>query len=154
VEAVPSFPQPGDRAPDFELPGTDGDFRLSAQRGKPVVLLFYPRDQSLVCTAQFCAYRDHHEELSDLGAVAVGISAQDIASHERFIARHGLTLPLLADVRLEVAAAYGVRSRLLGTRRATLLIDPLGVVAYRREHPLSLGFDRVEDLRRALARAS
>jgi peroxiredoxin Q/BCP len=148
---VAGFPARGDQAPDFELPGTAGTFRLSAQRGKPVILLFYPRDQSVVCTTQFCSYRDHDADLARLGAVVVGISAQDIASHERFIARHALRLPLLADVELEVAQAYGVRSRLLGTKRATFVIDADGIVRYRHEHLLSLSFDSVEDLGKTLA---
>jgi peroxiredoxin Q/BCP len=146
-----SFPRPGDEAPDFELAGTDGKFRLSANRGKPVVLLFYPKDESRVCTSQFCFYRDRYAELAELGVFAVGISPQDIASHERFIASHGLRLPLLSDVDLEVARAYGVSSRLIGTKRATFVIDAHGIVRYRHEHLLSATFDTVDDLRRALA---
>lgn len=153
MKAVASFPAPGDDAPDFELDGTAGRFRLSAQRGHAVVLLFYPRDQSAVCTAQFCSYRDHDAELSALGATVVGVSAQSVASHQRFIERHRLTIALLADVDLAVARAYGVRSKLLGTRRATFVIDARGVVRYRREHLLSVSFDSVEDLRRAVAGA-
>jgi peroxiredoxin Q/BCP len=153
VNALASSPKPGDEAPDFELEGTAGSFRLSAERGHAVVLLFYPRDQSAVCTAQFCSYRDHDAELAALGATVVGVSAQDVASHQRFIERHRLTIPLLADVDFAVARAYGVRSRLLGTRRATFVIDARGVVRYRREHLLSVGFDSVSDLRRAVSGA-
>jgi peroxiredoxin Q/BCP len=151
---VPVFPQPGDQAPDFELPGTDGQFKLSAHRGEPVVLLFYPRDESKVCTTQFCFYRDRFEELSALGAFAVGISPQDIDSHERFIASHGLRMPLLSDTGLEVSKAYGVHSRLIGTKRATFVIDGQGIVRYRHENILSLTFDTVDDLRSALAAIS
>ncbi len=154
VSGLAGFPQPGDEAPDFDLAGTDGKFRLSAHRGAPVVLLFYPRDESTVCTKQFCFYRDRYAELTELGVLAVGISPQDIASHERFIAGHGLRLPLLSDVDLEVAKAYSVNSRLLGTKRATFVIDAAGIVRYRHEHVLSLTFDTVEDLRRALISAS
>jgi thioredoxin-dependent peroxiredoxin len=91
-------PQVGEPAPDFELEGTDGPFRLSDHRGERVVLLFYPGDNTPVCTKQFCSYRDRPDEFAALGATVVGISAQDVASHEGFIANKGLTVPLLADV--------------------------------------------------------
>src|SRR5277367_18335 len=91
-------PRVGEPAPDFELEGTDGPFRLSEHRGERVVLLFYPGDETLVCTRQFCSYRDDNTRLQALDATIVGISAQDVESHESFIAAHGLTIPLLADV--------------------------------------------------------
>src|SRR5512133_3214509 len=120
--AVPSHdmasaPQPGDPAPDFTLEGTDGPFRLSEHRGQRVVLLFYPGDETMVCTKQFCSYRDRADDMSALDAVVVGISDQDVESHEAFAAHHGLTVPLLADVGREVAKAYGVSAPVLGTRR-------------------------------------
>ena len=83
-------PQVGDRAPDFELPGTDGTFKLSGHLGERVILLFYPGDNTPVCTKQFCSYRDRAEEVDSLDAVVVGISAQDLDSHEGFVAKHGL----------------------------------------------------------------
>jgi len=145
------FPEPGDAAPDFELDGTAGRFALSAQRGTPVVLLFYPRDGSLVCTRQLCSYRDRWAELERLDAVLVAISGQDLPSHERFAASHGLRIPLLADVGGRVARSYGVGSPILGTRRTTFVLDRGGIVRERREHPLSLSFDAVDELRRAVA---
>jgi peroxiredoxin Q/BCP len=148
---VAAHPQPGEPAPDFELPGTAGAFRLSAQRGMPVVLLFYPGDETTVCTRQFCSYRDRFEELALLGAIAVGISPQSVDSHERFSGHHGLTIPLLADVDQEVARAYGVTSRLIGTKRATFVIDGDGIVRHRHENLLSITYDSVDDLRNALA---
>jgi peroxiredoxin Q/BCP len=151
---VAAFPQPGDEAPDFELEGTEGRFRLSEHRGQPVVLLFYPTDEGKVCTSQFCFYRDRFEEIEQLGLFAVGISPQGLESHERFIAGHGLRLPLLSDTALDVSKAYGVHSRLIGTKRATFVIDGRGVVRYRHETLLSLTFDTVDDLRRALAGVS
>ena len=75
-------PQVGEQAPDFELQGTDGPFRLSEHRGERVVLLFYPGDNTMVCKKQFCSYRDRADEFAALGATVVGISAQDVASHE------------------------------------------------------------------------
>ena len=109
-------PQVGDSAPDFELAGTQGAFRLSEHRGERVVLLFYPGDETPVCTKQFCSYRDRADDMSGLEATVVGISHQDLDSHERFSARHGLTVPLLADVDKAVAKLYGVAAPVLGTR--------------------------------------
>ena len=100
-------PQVGEPAPDFELPGTDGPFRLSDHRGERVVLLFYPGDNTMVCTKQFCSYRDRAEDFSALDATVVGISSQDLDSHRGFIAKNSLTVPLLADVDGGVARCYG-----------------------------------------------
>src|SRR3981189_1614334 len=83
-------PQVGEQAPDFELAGTDGPFRLSERRGERVVLLFYPGDNTMVCTKQFCSYRDRADDFAELDATVVGISSQDLGSHEAFVAKHGL----------------------------------------------------------------
>lgn len=147
-------PQPGDPAPDFELPGTDGPFRLAEQRGRRVVLLFYPGDNTPVCTRQFCSYRDHAEEVDDLGAVIVGISSQDLDSHESFKRAHGLNVPLLADVDGAVAKRYGAHAPVVGTRRAVVIVDEEGVVRHRHDHRLGLDFESVDDLREALAQAA
>ena len=144
-------PQEGDVAPDFELPGTQGAFRLSDQRGRRVVLLFYPGDDTPVCTRQFCSYRDRAEDMSGLDAVVVGISHQDVASHEAFTAKHGLNVPLLADVDKAVAKAYGVAAPVLGTRRAAFVIDEHGIVRHRQVHALGLDYEDADDLRAALA---
>src|SRR5204862_7588569 len=91
-------PQTGDTAPDFELQGTEGPFKLSDHRGQRVVLLFYPGDETMVCTKQFCSYRDAGPTVAeDLGAVLVGISTKNLASKEAFKDQHGLTTTLLAD---------------------------------------------------------
>jgi peroxiredoxin Q/BCP len=137
-------------APDFELAGTEGRFALSAHRGTPVVLLFYPADATPVCTRQFCSYRDRATELAGLGALTVGISRQDLASHARFRDAHALTLPLLADVDGAVARAYGVAGRRGHTKRATFVVDAEGVVRYRHDNPLSLTYDSVDAIRTAL----
>lgn len=144
-------PQVGDRAPDFELNGTEGPFRLSDHRGERVLLLFYPGDETPVCTKQFCSYRDRAADMSALGATVVGVSAQSVESHERFRDHHGLTVPLLADEDRAVAKAYGVTAPGLGTRRATIVLDEEGVVRYRHVHTLGLDFKGVDDLREALA---
>lgn len=141
----------GDRAPDFELEGTEGRFRLSDHRGKRVVLLFYPGDNTPVCTKQFCSYRDRAEDVSALDAVVVGISAQDLDSHEAWVGKHGLNVALLADVDSEVAKAYGAHAPVVGTRRAVVIVDGEGVVAYRHDHTLGLDFQDVDELREALA---
>ena len=143
----------GDPAPDFELPGTHGTFRLSDHRGERVVLLFYPGDFTPVCTRQFCSYAERAEEVDDLDATVVGISSQGIESHERFVAKHGLNIPLLADEDCAVARAYGVHARVVGTRRAVVIVDGEGVVRYRHDHLLGLDYQSVDDLRRALAEA-
>ena len=143
-------PQRGDDAPDFELPGTEGQFKLSAHRGERIVLLFYPGDNTPVCTRQFCSYRDNADDMSSLGATFVGISHQDLDSHFGFIAKHGLTVPLLADVDNAVARANGVVAPVLGTRRATFVIDESGVVRHRHVHALGVDYEDTDDLRKAL----
>jgi thioredoxin-dependent peroxiredoxin len=140
----------GEIAPDFELEGTAGPFRLSEHRGERVILLFYPGDNTLVCTRQFCSYRDRADDFASLDATVVGISSQDLDSHERFVAKHALTVPLLADPDGAVASAYGASSR-LGTRRAVVMIDEDGVVRYRHDHLLGLTYESVDQLRDALA---
>jgi thioredoxin-dependent peroxiredoxin len=143
-------PQIGKQAPDFELPGTQGTFRLSDHRGERVVLLFYPGDFTPVCTEQFCSYRDRAEDFAALGATVVGISAQDMASHERFIAENSLTVPLLADTEQAVAKAYSVDSDKWSTDRSVVVIDEQGVVRYRHDPDTPLGFQSVDDLKAAL----
>jgi thioredoxin-dependent peroxiredoxin len=145
-----SGPQVGDQAPDFALESTDGSFRLSDHRGERVVLLFYPGDETVVCTRQFCSYRDRADDMSALDATVVGISHQDVDSHDAFTAHHDLTVPLLADVDREVARAYGVSAPILGTRRATFVIDEDGIVRHRMVHTLGLDFESADDLAEAL----
>src|SRR5205809_7582003 len=112
------MPKLGDIAPDFELEGTDGRFKLSDHRGERVVLLFYPGDFTPVCTRQFCSYAEHAEDFDSLDATVVGISAQDLGSHDEFRAAHDIPVPLLSDTDKAVARAYGVTAPALGTRRA------------------------------------
>jgi peroxiredoxin Q/BCP len=142
----------GDVAPDFDLDGTDGRFRLSEHRGERVVLLFYPGDETPVCTKQFCSYAAREDELTQLDATVVGISAQDVASHRDFQRAHGIPVPLLADDDREVAHAYGVARRVFGTQRAVFIVDEGGVVRYRHVHALSMDYQRVDELREALER--
>jgi peroxiredoxin Q/BCP len=145
-------PQVGDTAPDFELEGTDGTFRLAEHRGQRVVLLFYPGDNTPVCTRQFCSYAREPEQVDGLDAVLVGISSQDLESHELFVAEHGLNVPLLADTDCAVAKAYGAYARVVGTRRAMVIVNEAGVIADRHDHTLGLDFQSLDDIRAALAR--
>jgi peroxiredoxin Q/BCP len=145
-------PQVGEQAPDFELPGTEGSFRLSDHRGERVVLLFYPGDNTTVCTKQFCSYRDRAEDFASLNATVVGISSQDLASHEGFTAKYSLNVPLLADVDNAVAKDYSAFSPRLGTKRAVIVIDELGIVRHRHDHLLGLDYQSVDELKRALDR--
>ena len=143
-------PAVGEKAPDFELPGTEGTFRLADHRGERVVLLFYPGDNTMVCTKQMCSYRDNPQAFAALGATVVGISGQDVASHEAFTAKHSLTLPLLADVDHDVAKRYGAAGGPLGTKRAVVIVDEDGVVRHRHDHLLGLDYQSVDELKGAL----
>ena len=143
-------PQVGEQAPDFELPGTDGSFKLSDHRGERVVLLFYPGDNTMVCTKQFCSYRDRAEDFAALNATVLGISSQDLASHEGFIAKHSLNVPLLSDVDRQVAKAYSAFSPRLGIKRAVIVVDEQGIVRARHDHLLGLDYQSVDELKATL----
>jgi peroxiredoxin Q/BCP len=150
-----SKPREGDEAPGFTLPWTgEGDFSLAARRGGWVILAFYPGDFTPTCTKQFCNYRDGRERIEGLDAEVVGISPQDVDSHRSFIAEHGLTVPLAADVDKSVASAYGVLAPGGSfVRRAIFVVDPEGVIRYRKVALVGLGFEDADDLGAALERA-
>ena len=141
----------GDRAPDFELEGTDGQFRLSEHLGERVVLLFYPGDNTPVCTKQFCSYAERADDVRDLPATVVGISAQGVESHREFQEKNSIPVPLLADVDKSVAKAYGVTAPLVGTRRAVIVVDEQGIIRHRHVHRLGLDFQTVDEIRDVLA---
>jgi peroxiredoxin Q/BCP len=143
-------PQVGEQAPDFELQGTAGSFHLSEHRGERVVLLFYPGDNTMVCTKQFCSYRDRASDFASLNATVVGISSQDLDSHNGFVENNNLTVPLLADVDGAVASSYSAHSSRLGTKRAVIIIDEQGVVRHRHDHLLGLDYQSVDELKAAL----
>jgi peroxiredoxin Q/BCP len=138
-------PRVGEQAPDFELQGTSGPFKLSEHRGERVVLLFYPGDNTPVCKRQFCSYRDRADDFAALEATVVGISSQDLASHEGFIEKNSLTVPLLADVDKAVGKVYSASGK-----RAVIVIDEQGVVRHRHDHLLGLDYQSVDDLKAAL----
>jgi thioredoxin-dependent peroxiredoxin len=146
--------QVGDIAPDFELEGTDGRFKLSDHRGERVVLLFYPGDFTPVCTKQFCSYSDRDDEIDALDATVVGISSQSVERHNEFKSMHAIPVPLLADEDRKVAKAYALTQPIFGTRRAVVIVDESGRIAYRHVHRLGLDFQTVDELRDALASIS
>jgi peroxiredoxin Q/BCP len=129
--------EPGSRAPDFTLPADDGSrVKLSAKRGGPVVLYFYPRDMTPGCTREACAFRDSHKALTRLGVTVLGVSTDDVASHEKFRDKYQLNFPLLADTDHKVAEKYGAwreknmyGKKSMGIQRSTFLIDAQGKVA-------------------------
>lgn len=128
----------GDLAPDFELEADDGSrFRLSAHGGQRVLLVFYPGDNTPVCTAQLCEYRDGIEQFSGLGVEVIGISKDGAESHRRFKASQGLPFTLLSDVDLSAARAYGAAG-VMGMKRAVFLIDEAGRIAWQHVEALAL----------------
>ena len=130
----------GETAPDFTLKDGDGkDWTLSANRGKTVVLLFYPGDNTPVCTMQLCSVRDHWSEYQATGAEVIGISMDSVESHKGFAEKKQLPLTLLSDNKGDVTAKYDVRSWLPGrSARAVVVIDKEGNIAYRKVEPISL----------------
>jgi len=127
----------GETAPDFTLKDDKGsDVRLSGFRGKPVVLYFYPKDDTPGCTKEACAFRDRRADLQERGAVVLGVSPDDVASHGQFRDKYSLNFPLLADDGHQVAERYGAwREKTfmgrtsMGVQRSTFLIDREGKVA-------------------------
>ena len=143
----------GDIAPDFTLSGTNGAFRLADHRGQTVVLVFYPGDDTKVCTKQLCEYTDRWDDLSGLDAAIVGISGKDLASKEKFAEKRALKVPLLADPDRAVAALYGAKQAVLGTKRSTFVIDGEGVIRFRHDATLGLTYLSADELRAAIAKA-
>ena len=121
----------GDVAPDFELESTVGAIRLSERlRARAVLLVFYPGDDTPVCTRQLCDYRDNLGVFEDLGVDVLGVNPQGIASHRRFADKHGLTIPLLSDEGKSVCRAYNALGLLGSAKRALVLIGTDGRVRY------------------------
>jgi peroxiredoxin Q/BCP len=130
------FLEPGTKAPDFTLPADDGgEVTLHELRGTPVVLYFYPRDDTPGCTREACAFRDRKADLGQVGAAVLGVSPDDVSSHQKFRDKHSLNFPILADADHKVAEEYGawrekVRfgKKSIGIQRSTFLIDREGVI--------------------------
>lgn len=141
----------GDTAPDFVLSGTGGrDYSLAEFRGRPVVLVFYPGDDTPVCTKQLNSYNEDLSQFEALDAQVLGISAQDLTSHDRFSERHGFGFPLLADVDKTVAAAYGTLGPLGFPRRSVFIVDRDGTIRYAHRAIAGLTYRPVSELVGAL----
>ena len=135
------MPKEGSDAPEFTLPDGEGKpWRLSDYRGKVVVLLFYPGDETPICTRQMCSVRDRWEDYSSTGAEVVGISTDSVESHKKFAEHHELPLRLLSDAGGEVA-------------RSVFVIDREGVIRYRDVRPLGLFRPKDDDVLKAIAAA-
>jgi peroxiredoxin Q/BCP len=149
-----SAPELGTEAPDFVLDGTTPEGRwqyvLSDLRGRPVVLAFYPGDDTPVCTKQLCSYQADLATFESYDALVLGISAQNLDSHERFAARRGLTFPLLADPDKAVHRLYGATGPLM-TKRAVYVLDADGIVRWKHVSTLGLGYQDTETIGGVLA---
>ncbi len=148
----------GDRAPEFTLPGTapDGsgvrEYSLSEFAGKPIVIAFYPGDDTSVCTKQLNDYNDGMEAFNDLDAQILGISSQDVESHERFSSKYGFKFPLLADVDKSVAREYGTLGPIGFPRRSVFVVDASGVIRYAHRAIAGLTYRPASELVEVLQR--
>ena len=124
--------------PDFSLIADNGSpFRLSEHLGTPLLLVFYPMDNSPVCTAQLCDFRDGVEQFADVGIEVVGISPDSVDSHRKFRKRHRLPFRLLSDPDYEAARLYDCKG-VLGTKRGVFLVDEAGVLRYRNVQAVAM----------------
>lgn len=129
--------EPPAKAPAFSLKATNGaTLKLSEFKGKPIVIYFYPKDDTPGCTKEACAFRDRLADITQLGAVVLGVSADDVASHKKFSEKFSLNFPLLADTDHRMAEQYGAWREKnmygkisMGIQRSTFLIDANGIVA-------------------------
>jgi thioredoxin-dependent peroxiredoxin len=145
----------GDRAPEFSLPGTGGNtYSLSDYLGKPLVVVFYPADESPVCTKQLNSYNTGMGEFQDVGAQVLAISSQGLDSHEKFSEKLGLTFPLLADADKAVADAYGTLGPLGFPRRSVFVLDKDGIIRYVHRAIAGLTFRSTDELIAAVRAAS
>ncbi len=143
-------------ASDFALKDSDGnDWQLSDHRGRTVVLIFYPADNSPVCTAQLCSVRDHWTEYKATGAEVVGISTDSVESHKGFAEKNTLPLKLLSDPDRKVSEMYGMKSWLPGrSARGVVVIDKEGKIAYHKVQAVSLFRPADEDVLAAIRKVN
>lgn len=140
----------GEKASDFRLTADDGsEFQLFSAP-KPLLLVFYPGDDTPVCTAQLCDYRDNISAFQDLGINVVGISKDDASSHQKFKEKHGLPFTLLTDSRCQVAEQFGAKSFLGGMKRAVVLIGPENEVLYSHVESVALFKRTAEELKEVI----
>ena len=145
-------------APDFSLTDQEGGIHsLADYKGRWIVLYFYPKDDTPGCTVEACSLRDSRDDIAALGAEVVGVSADDIASHEKFKAKHTLNFTLLSDPEMKTIHAYGAWGKKMfgkeGILRRTFIINSEGVVVkvYGRVTPLGHGEQIVEELKKLQA---
>jgi peroxiredoxin Q/BCP len=137
----------GDAAPDFTLSGTGGrDYTLSQFRGQAVVLVFYPGDDTPVCTKQLNTYNHDLSEFVGVDAQILAISPQDVASHEKFATKHGFAFPLLADTDKAAGALYGTLGPLGFYRRSVFVVDAKGIIRYAHRAIAGLTYRPVSEL--------
>jgi thioredoxin-dependent peroxiredoxin len=156
---VAKTPDTGQVPPDFTLPGIElsggeaaqGDYTLSEQRGRPIVLAFYPGDNTAVCTRQLCSYTSGLESFTGFGAAVWAISPQGLASHEKFARKYDLAFPLLADEGLTVARDYGITLGGAGLRRSVFVIDADGVLRWKHVTLVGLTFPTAATISAQLA---
>ncbi len=153
------IPQTGQIPPDFTLPGIEisgdeavqGEYTLSRHRGKPIVLAFYPGDNTAVCTRQLCSYTSGLENFTGFGATVWAISPQGLASHEQFARKYGLAFPLLSDEGLTVSREYGITLGGAGLRRSVFVIDSGGVLRWKHVTLVGLTFPTAQAVSAQLA---
>lgn len=142
----------GDNAPTFTLPGTTPDggdvrqYSLADFSGRPVVIAFYPGDDTAVCTKQLNDYNEGMQTFNDLDAQILGISAQDLDSHRQFSAKYGFEFPLLADTDKAVAREYGTLGPIGFPRRSVFVVDASGVIRYAHRAIAGLTFRPASEL--------
>lgn len=137
----------GDQAPDFTLSGTGGaTYSLASYRGQSVVLVFYPGDDTPVCTKQLNTYNNDLGQFDEVGAQVLAISAQNVSSHDKFSGKHGFKFPLLADPDKAVASAYGTLGPLGFPRRSVFVVDAQGVIRYAHRAIAGLTYRPVSEL--------
>jgi peroxiredoxin Q/BCP len=130
---------PGDSMPETSLVGPNGPVQLREKIGKPLVVYFYPKDETYGCTKEACRFRDQYEDFVGAGAEVIGISRDDAASHARFRDHHQLPFTLLSDPGGKVATTWGVRTTLGIPGRVTFVFDKTGVVRHRFDSALRFG---------------
>jgi len=151
---VARTPEIGQMPPDFTLAGvelaggesTRGEYTLSQRRGTPIVLAFYPGDNTAVCTRQLCSYTSGLESFTGFGATVWAISPQGLDSHEQFARKYQLGFPLLADEGLTVARKYGITLAGAGLRRSVFVIDAAGVLRWKHVTLVGLTFPAADTI--------
>lgn len=144
-------PDVGDKAPDFTLPSTEGEITLSDRlEAGPVLLVFYPGDNTPVCTKQLCNYRDNLDVFGEFGVQVIAINPQPLESHAGFAEKHRLPFPLVSDAKGAVCKRYGALGLLGMAKRALVLVDADGTVRWRRTD-IPLFHQSADDIKAALA---